>query len=107
MNLIVRSAHDTGKFCVDFGLAKVGAVPEKGKKGSWDALNNDDLITFGEVKKLVIYPMLLAQFIYWYRSRNKTSLHLRKNTSRISKRGSYFSSISFPWKFLRKFIKNC
>ena len=30
---------------------------------AWEALSNDELITFAEVKKLVVYPMLLAQFV--------------------------------------------
>ena len=63
MNLIVRSAHDDGKYCVDLGLTKVGSVPHAAKKIAWEAVNNKDLITFAEVKKLVVYPMLLAQFV--------------------------------------------
>ena len=63
MNLMVRSAHDDGMYCVDVGLTKVGSVPSTSKKQVWKAVNNDDLVTFAEVKKLVIYPMLLAQFV--------------------------------------------
>lgn len=63
MNLIVRSAHDEGKYCVDLGIAKLGAVPSKAKRDSWEAVDNEDLVTFAEVKKLVVYPMLLAQFV--------------------------------------------
>ena len=63
MNLMVRSAHDEGKYCVDLGLTKIGAVPKKAKKPLWEATANKDLITFAEVKKLVVYPMLLAQFV--------------------------------------------
>lgn len=63
MNLMVRSAHDRGKYCVDFGLTKHGAVPAKTPKVSWECANNADLVTFAEVKKLVVYPMLLAQFV--------------------------------------------
>ncbi|MFO7906924.1 MAG: hypothetical protein R6U98_29985 [Pirellulaceae bacterium] len=63
MNLMVESAHDAGRYCVDFGLTKNGCVPEKATKEAWVAAKNGDLITFAEVKKLVVYPMLLAQFI--------------------------------------------
>jgi hypothetical protein len=63
MNLIARSAHDVGKYCVDLGITKVGSVPCTAKKNAWEAANNKDLITFAEVKKLVVYPMLLAQFV--------------------------------------------
>lgn len=63
MNLMVKSAHDEGKYCVDLGLTKVGSIPRTSKKDFWEAVNNNDLITFAEVKKLVVYPMLLAQFI--------------------------------------------
>lgn len=63
MNLMVRSAHDEGKYCVDLGITKAGSVPHSAKKFVWEAVNNKDLITFAEVKKLVVYPMLLAQFV--------------------------------------------
>jgi len=63
MNLMVRSAHDNGKYCVDLGLTKVDSVPNAERKNTWEAAANKDLITFAEVKKLVVYPMLLAQFI--------------------------------------------
>ena len=63
MNLTVRGAHDLGKYCVDVGLVKEGVIPLKNPQKKWECVNNGDLITFAEVKKLVIYPMLLAQFI--------------------------------------------
>jgi len=63
LNLMTRSAHDEGKYCVDVGIVKSGTVPTKGAKKSWDCASNSDLVTFAEVKKLVIYPMLLAQFL--------------------------------------------
>ncbi len=63
MNLMVESAHDEGRYCVDFGLTKVGCVPDKATKKAWVAAKNCDLVTFAEVKKLVVYPMLLAQFL--------------------------------------------
>ncbi|MDT8428290.1 MAG: hypothetical protein RQ757_05950 [Pseudomonadales bacterium] len=63
MNLMVESAHDEGRYCVDFGLTKIGCVPEKAVKEAWVAAKNSDLVTFAEVKKLVVYPMLLAQFL--------------------------------------------
>ncbi|OXS13763.1 hypothetical protein CGX12_17975 [Zobellella denitrificans] len=63
MNLVVESAHDEGRYCVDFGLIKTGCVPDKAMKTAWSAAKNKDLVTFAEVKKLVVYPMLLAQFL--------------------------------------------
>ena len=63
MNLMVESAHDEGRYCVDFGLTKVGCVPDKAAQEAWVAAKNSDLVTFAEVKKLVVYTMLLAQFL--------------------------------------------
>lgn len=63
MNLKVRSAHDNGIYCVDVGVTTANAVPLKKGATQWICLNNENLITFAEVKKLVVYPMLLAQFI--------------------------------------------
>lgn len=62
-NLVVRSAHDPGRYCVDVGIVKGGAVPTSQPPGVWDCVENHQLITFVEVKKLVVYPMLLAQFV--------------------------------------------
>lgn len=62
MNLSVRSAHDMGVYCVDVGICREGDVPHK-KVPKWIALENSKLITFAEAKKLVVYPMLLAQFV--------------------------------------------
>lgn len=62
-NLSVLGGRDSGIFCVDVAIVEAGAVPtKKGKKAS-EPLQNSDLISFAEAKKLVIYPMLLAQFI--------------------------------------------
>lgn len=63
MNLKVRSAHDQGVYCVDVGIARAGAIPQAKGATKWDCLPNPDLISFGEAKKLVVYPMLLAQFV--------------------------------------------
>lgn len=64
MNLLVRSAHDDGIYCVDLAVTKKDAVPKEIRwKEKWLCLENKNLITFGETKKLVIYPMLLAQFL--------------------------------------------
>lgn len=63
MNVKVRSAHDTGTYCVDVGVVRAGAIPRAKPAVKWECLPNDDLVTFGESKKLVVYPMLLAQFI--------------------------------------------
>jgi len=63
LNLLARSAHDQGRYCVDVGIVNSGSVPTKGTKKSWDCASNSDLVTFAEVKKLFVYPMLLAQFL--------------------------------------------
>ena len=63
MNLKVRSAHDQGVYCVDIGVVPVDRVPLSKPKEKWVCLENSELITFAEVKKLVIFPMLLAQFV--------------------------------------------
>ena len=64
MNVMVRRAHDEGVYCVDVGVVKAGAVPDAVKrKSKWVCIENDAVITFAEVERLVIYPMLLAQFI--------------------------------------------
>jgi hypothetical protein len=63
MNVKVRSAHDVGMYCVDVGVVREGAIPKEKSKTKWECLPNSDLLTFGEAKKLVVYPMLLAQFI--------------------------------------------
>lgn len=49
---------------VDVGIAIAGVLPtdSKGRK-AWSGLSNDLLVTFIEAKKLVVYPMLLAQFV--------------------------------------------
>jgi hypothetical protein len=63
MNVTVRSAHDEGIYCVDVGVTNAGAVPRTKPAKKWECVDNIDLHTFAEAKKLVIYPMLLAQFI--------------------------------------------
>jgi hypothetical protein len=62
-NLSVFGGRDSGIYCVDVAIVNSGVVPtKKSKKGS-DTLKNSELISFAEAKKLVIYPMLLAQFV--------------------------------------------
>lgn len=63
MNLKVRSAHDQGVYCVDVGVVRADAIPKAKPEAKWVCLPNEDLVTFGEAKKLVVYPMLLAQFV--------------------------------------------
>jgi len=60
-NLSVKSCHDDGVYCVDIGIIKEDSILKDEKK--WKCVENSNLLSFGEVKKLVIYPMLLAQFI--------------------------------------------
>jgi hypothetical protein len=64
MNLLVRSAHDDGVYCVDVGVTDEGAVPNRvARPTRWECLENERLRSFAEAKRLVIYPMLLAQFV--------------------------------------------
>lgn len=63
MNLAVTGAHDAGRYCVDVAIVKPGAVPARRPRRSWTSLSNSDLLSFAEVKRLVVYPMLLAQFL--------------------------------------------
>ena len=63
MNLMVNGAHDEGIYCVDVGIVKAGAVPYLKPQSDWYRVENPQLITFAETKKLVVYPMLLAQFV--------------------------------------------
>jgi hypothetical protein len=55
-------------FALDIAVIKPGALPANlnfKSKGTGERVwvNNDDLITFGEAKNLVGYPMLIAQFL--------------------------------------------
>ena len=62
-NVSVRGARNPGVYCVDVGVVKEGAIPLKRSRATWTCIRNEDLVTFAEAKKLVVYPMLLAQFI--------------------------------------------
>ncbi|MGB6057614.1 MAG: hypothetical protein WBF71_05065 [Microthrixaceae bacterium] len=67
-NLPVVDALGTpgARYVVDVAVVKAGCVPKtKGARAQpkWSELKNEDLITFIEAKALVIYPMLIAQFI--------------------------------------------
>jgi|GEM_PF-1714944 len=64
MNLLVRGARDEGIYCVDVGIVGGGVVPDRvSVKEKWVCAPNAALLSFAEVKRLVVYPMLLAQFI--------------------------------------------
>lgn len=52
-----------GVYCVDVAIVNPGVVPTTKGKTASQPLQNSDLISFAEAKKLVIYPMLLAQFV--------------------------------------------
>lgn len=64
-NLSVMGAHKDGAVYVVDVAVVVGAdqVPKAKPKKPWVALENNALATFAEVKKLIVYPMLLAQFV--------------------------------------------
>jgi hypothetical protein len=61
-NLQVESAFTKrGVYVVDVGIVK-GGLQSLHQKTDFKALENKHLISFVEVKKLVVFPMLLAQF---------------------------------------------
>jgi hypothetical protein len=63
-NLAVGGAHGDGAvYVVDVAVVRPGIVPRARNRRPWICVNNTDLVTFVEVKKLVVYPMLLAQFV--------------------------------------------
>lgn len=53
---------DEGRYVVDVGVITEGVWGRASRK-ELDAVPNQDLITFIEAKRLVVYPMLIAQFI--------------------------------------------
>ena len=75
-NLAVGGAHGDGAvYVVDVAVVKPRIVPRARNKRPWGCLENPDLITFVEVKKLVVYPMLLAQFVGIVHEIKPTFLH--------------------------------
>ena len=64
-NLSVYSEYrmDDGVYVVDVGVCKGSVVPRSKPSKRWYAVENQSLVTFVEAKSIVIYPMLLAQFI--------------------------------------------
>lgn len=67
-NLPVEDAARTpgARYVVDVAIATAGSVPtaHPGADGQkFVALENESLVTFIEAKSLVVYPMLIAQFI--------------------------------------------
>jgi hypothetical protein len=63
-NLSVRSACgiDDGIYVVDVAVTKHSVVKPK-RSTDWSAIPNASLVTFLEAKRIVVYPMLLAQFV--------------------------------------------
>lgn len=62
-NLSVLGGRDGGIYCVDVAIVNSGVVPTMKGKTSPRPVPNSALISFAEAKKLVVYPMLLAQFV--------------------------------------------
>lgn len=64
-NLSVRGSHDDdGVYCVDVAVTKEGCLPiQPAERKAFNAVPNSELVTFAEAKKLIAYPMLLAQFL--------------------------------------------
>lgn len=63
-NLAVHSTHGAayGTYVLDVAVMHDGSVPNAPVAG-YTAASNDDLVTLGEVKRLVVFPMLLAHFV--------------------------------------------
>ena len=57
------STEDDGCYVVDVGVVQSGVIPTSRPKDAMWVVGNEALLTFVEAKDLVIYPMLLAQFI--------------------------------------------
>lgn len=64
-NLQVKGCYDdNGIYVVDVAVIREANFPLKPKEQKdWKGIQNKELVTFMEVKKLVVYPMLLAQFV--------------------------------------------
>lgn len=62
-NLSVLGGRDGGIFCVDVAIVNSGVVPTTKGRTPSRPVPNGALISFAEAKKLVVYPMLLAQFV--------------------------------------------
>jgi hypothetical protein len=54
---------DGGRYVVDVAVVKEGTMFRARRDGRMSVVGNPDLVTFIEAKRLVVYPMLLAQFI--------------------------------------------
>lgn len=82
-NLAVAGAHkDDARYVVDVAVVDGDdAVPKSKPKKPWDRLENSRLSTFVEVKKLVVYPMLLAQFVGIVHEISPNSLKAKKWTA--------------------------
>lgn len=82
-NLAVEGAHKDGaRYVVDVAIVNGDtAVPKTKPKIPWDKLENESLSTFVEVKKLIVYPMLLAQFVGIVHEISPQSLKKSKSTS--------------------------
>lgn len=78
-NLSVFGGRDSGIYCVDVAVVNLGAVPTKKSKKGLETLKNSELISFAEAKKLVIYPMLLAQFVGIVHEIKPKFLRMNKN----------------------------
>lgn len=64
-NLAVAGAYgaDDAVYVVDVAVVTAGHVPQQKPEAGWRRADNEQLVTLIESKALVIYPMLVAQFI--------------------------------------------
>jgi hypothetical protein len=65
-NLPVQDGFATrgARYVVDVAVIQAGSLPQTATdQKKWTELTNGDLVTFLEAKALVIYPMLIAQFV--------------------------------------------
>jgi hypothetical protein len=64
-NLPVGGAYrvDGAVYVVDVAVVPAGRVPTIRPEAKWTHVDNRHLVTFAESKALVVYPMLIAQFI--------------------------------------------
>ncbi|MBS1895671.1 MAG: hypothetical protein JST59_30600 [Actinobacteria bacterium] len=101
-NLPVRDAAETpgARYVVDVAVARSNRIPTStpghGQPG-FEALANDHLITFVEAKSLVIYPMLIAQFIGIVHELKPAFLHERPADDFIEAGHFYPSLVSLGY----------
>lgn len=93
-NLPIKSHYgaDSGCYVTDVAVCRSDRVPRaRPRRRDWTSLPNRELVSFLEAKKLVIYPMLLAQFVGIVHELMPTFLGGRSRG--FEQRGHFFPSL--------------